>query len=119
MKDFGGDNPWYPARGRNPDEYINGLIDTYKDGCYWRDGKPIVPDATDDEMAGVREAQPHIADDEEETEFWGCRPVHAHIRSWARARRASPWGVLGECLAEAVGHTPSGFQWPPINWRQR
>ena len=101
---FDPDNKWYPARG-NPDKWIISLFS--------RQGK-IRPDATAEEMAGMREAQPNIADDEEETEFWGCRPVHAHIRSWARARRASPWGVLGECLAEAVCHTPSGFQLPPI-----
>ena len=75
----------------------------------------IVPDASDDEMDGIKEAQPNVVteEDPEETAFWESRPVLEHIFLWSRARLASPWAVLGEVMAEAVCHTPPGFQLPP------
>ena len=75
----------------------------------------IVLDASDDEMDGIKEAQPNVVteEDPEETAFWESRPVLEHIFLWSRARLASPWAVLGEVMAEAVCHTPPGFPLPP------
>ncbi|MEU7763881.1 hypothetical protein AB0B25_01980 [Nocardia sp. NPDC049190] len=39
-------------------------------------------------------------------EFWTSRDVLAHIRDFARARRAGPWGTLGVALARAVAAVP-------------
>lgn len=65
-----------------------------------------IPDALPSELAGLGK--------EDDEEFWDSRPVLAHIRAWAMARRASPWAVLGEALAEAICHTPPSFQLPPL-----
>jgi hypothetical protein len=106
--------PWITAS--DPDKEINGLMNEYRDGCYWRDGKRIVPDATDDETDGLNDVIPNIVveEDPEETAFWESRPVLKHIRDWARARRACPWAVFGEAMSEAICHTPPTFQLPPM-----
>jgi len=114
------DDPWYPARGGNPDKHINSLIDKYRDGTYWRKHKrtgrlePIIPDATEDELEGIREVEPNVIhkEDPEETAFWESRPILRHIYDWSRARLSSPWAVLGEAMAEAVCHTPPSFRLP-------
>lgn len=46
--------------------------------------------------------------------FWGARPILEHIRTFARARRASPWAVLGVVLARAVAATPPWVTLPPL-----
>src|SRR3954464_12551419 len=37
-----------------------------------------------------------------EMAFWESRPVHLHIRQFARARYVSPWAVLGCVVARVV-----------------
>jgi len=45
--------------------------------------------------------------------FWSARPVLEHIRAYARARRASPWAVLGVVLARVVVAVPPHIVLPP------
>lgn len=49
----------------------------------------------------------------EEKKFWGSHDVLKHILRWSRARRVSPWAVLGEAMAEVVCHCPPSLQLPP------
>jgi hypothetical protein len=99
--------PWYPAKRSRPDYWINGLL---------LDAGSFVADPTDDELrelAGIAGIQPKREADPEEEAFWASRPVLAHIQKWAQARRAAPWAVLGEAMAEAICHTPPGLRLPP------
>lgn len=48
----------------------------------------------------------------EQDDFWEARTELSHIRAFARSRLASPWAVLGECLAFAVCHTSPALQLP-------
>jgi hypothetical protein len=91
-------DPWYPARKPNPDYYINTLFHTEAQLAEYRELL---------EMKGVTPLSIDIT-------FWDNRPVLKHIQQWAYARLCSPWAVLGECLAEAICHTPPSFQLPPI-----
>lgn len=45
--------------------------------------------------------------------FWDARPELDHIRRFARARRASPWAVLGVVLARVAAATPPFVVLPP------
>lgn len=47
-------------------------------------------------------------------EFWQARPLLAHLHTTARARRTSPWAVLGVALARIVAATPAAVVLPPI-----
>jgi len=98
--------PWYPAKGGNPDRWINGLLS--------REGR-IIPDATEDELEGINDVIPNrvYEADPEEIAFWESRPILRHIYDWSRARLASPWAVLGEAMAGAICRTPPTFQLPP------
>jgi hypothetical protein len=102
------DGPWWPARRGNPDRWLQSLL--HKPGT-------IIPDARGEEAAELQSLagyEPPRSEDPDEIAFWEARPVLGHIREWARARRASPWAVLGECLAEAVCHIPAAVQLPPL-----
>jgi len=44
--------------------------------------------------------------DDDRDEFWTARPCLDHVRTYARARRTSPWAVLGVALARVVTATP-------------
>jgi hypothetical protein len=46
--------------------------------------------------------------------FWGSRESLAHVRDFARARRAGPLGTLGVVLARVVGATPPFVVLPPL-----
>jgi hypothetical protein len=46
--------------------------------------------------------------------FWDARPELAHIRDFARARRASPWTSLGVVLARVITAIPPDWQLPPL-----
>ena len=102
VRNFEKADPWLPSHG-NPDRHINTLFHRGR----------VKADATAEEMAGIKDAQPKFADDEREEAFWKSRPVLEHIYAWARARRASPWATFGEVLAEVVCHTPPSLQLPP------
>lgn len=56
---------------------------------------------------------PDLAPDAE-ANFWDARPFLRHIHDFARARRTSPWAVLGVVLARAVTATPHQVCLPPI-----
>ena len=95
---FDPDKPWYPAR--NPDAARPRLVDRYRGGRYWRNGKPIIPDATDDEMDGIKDAQPIQVGREtppEEEAFWTSRE---DLRIRLRGRRHSRYR-RGRCLAKS------------------
>jgi hypothetical protein len=49
-----------------------------------------------------------------ETEFWDARPLLRHLHDFARARRVSPWAVLGVTLARVIVATPHQVCLPPI-----
>lgn len=46
-------------------------------------------------------------------EFWQDRKVLSHIHQFARARRRSPWAVLGVCLVRASCMIPPAVALPP------
>lgn len=46
--------------------------------------------------------------------FWLSRPVFTAIRQWARARRVSPWAVLGVILARIITNTPPNVLLPAL-----
>lgn len=50
----------------------------------------------------------------QDAEFWRSRAVLAHLHIFARARRVSPWAVLGVTLARVVTATPFTVCLPPI-----
>jgi hypothetical protein len=104
---FDDERPWYPARGGNPDRWIQSLL---RKGSRFR---PI-PDADEDELAGIRDIEPRRVSREspEENSFWQSRESLSHIRDFARSRRTGPWAVFGEVLAEAICHTPPTLQLP-------
>lgn len=46
--------------------------------------------------------------------FWAARPLLTHVFNFARARRVSPWALLGVELARAVATMPPAVVLPPI-----
>lgn len=50
----------------------------------------------------------------DEPAFWSERPLLQHLHDFARARRVSPWAVLGVTLARIVTATPHQVCLPPI-----
>lgn len=46
--------------------------------------------------------------------FWASRPELAHIKTFALARMASPWAVLGMTLARVALEVPPYVKLPPI-----
>lgn len=59
------------------------------------------PDGTD------REPEPDDA-------FWTARPVLAHIRTYARARRVAPWGLLGVSMLRVLATVEPSVHLPAI-----
>ncbi|HEX4714327.1 MAG TPA: bifunctional DNA primase/polymerase [Ktedonobacteraceae bacterium] len=96
-------NPWYSPSMRNPEKWFHSLL---------ADGREFIADATLDEIrAGVIL---QVAPGAEEKAFWSGHPVLRHIYAVAQSLRAAPWAVLGECLCEAVCHTPPSLVLPPL-----
>lgn len=56
---------------------------------------------------------PDLTDDEADA-FWDARDLLSHLHDFARARRVSPWAVLGVALARVVTATPHTVCLPPI-----
>lgn len=52
--------------------------------------------------------------DVELANFWNKRGLLTHIQTYARARRTSPWAVLGCVLARIVAVTPPTVVLPPL-----
>lgn len=50
----------------------------------------------------------------DEEAFWSSRPELDHIRAFARARRCSPWAVLGVTLARVITATPQFVVLPAL-----
>lgn len=67
--------------------------------------------APDGEVGG--KAAPE-ADDGHEDTFWGARPILHHVYVYAKARRVSPWAVLGVLLARVATRVPPRVVLPPI-----
>lgn len=55
-----------------------------------------------------------IDEDETTRDFWQARPLLSHLQAFARARRVSPWAMLGVELARAVAATPPLLVLPPL-----
>lgn len=55
-----------------------------------------------------------VVTQEVEDAFWSARPVLAHVRAFALARRASPWATLGVVLIRVVAATPPRVVLPPL-----
>ncbi|ORV83481.1 hypothetical protein AWC11_22025 [Mycobacterium interjectum] len=51
--------------------------------------------------------------DPEIDEFWSARPILAHIRQFAQARRRCPWAVLGVSTVRANAIIPPATALPP------
>ncbi len=72
-----------------------------------------VPTATPSPPAEVGPPHTPPAFDLERDDFWTSRPELAHLRDFARARRAAPWAVLGCALARIVAHVEPFVTLPP------
>lgn len=105
IENFDPRNPWYPARGADADKWIRGLL--HAPGV-------VIGDARRGELDGIADSEPEPEPVALFEDFWTARAELEHIRSWARARRAGPWAVLGECLAQAVCHVSPCVQLPPL-----
>lgn len=57
---------------------------------------------------------PDTPDTTEVDHFWHANPWHAHIYATAKARRCSPWAVLGVVLARIATIAPPVVVLPPI-----
>lgn len=70
------------------------------------------PGATSSDASGAGSPTPTVTIDDEP--FWTARPELDHIRTYARARRACPWAVLGVVLARVIVATPRWVVLPPL-----
>lgn len=52
--------------------------------------------------------------EDDEAEFWASRALLTHLHTFARARLASPWAVLGAALARMATATPWDVTLPPV-----
>ena len=64
-------------------------------------------------MAAQLKLVEHEQPDPDEA-FWTSRPEFEAIRQWARARRVSPWAVLGVVLARIITNTPANVLLPAL-----
>ena len=62
---------------------------------------------------GVADVTASLGDADDDA-FWSARPLLAHLHAFARARRASPWAVLGVALARLATATPPTIVLPPL-----
>jgi len=69
----------------------------------------VVPDLPDIPHVTVVELDPDVED-----AFWDARPLLRHLHDYARARRVSPWAVLGVALARICTATPHHITIPPV-----
>lgn len=67
----------------------------------------VVPDHGPDGLPRVT-----VLDDEDT--FWTQRPMLEHVRTFARARRTSPWAVLGVVLTRVLTAVPPHVVLPPL-----
>jgi hypothetical protein len=60
--------------------------------------------------------QPTVLEPDQDTldHFWAARDLLTHLHTYARARRVSPWAVLGVTLARVATATPYNVVLPPI-----
>jgi hypothetical protein len=70
--------------------------------------RPNIPPVT------VLENPPEPAEPVELDAFWDARPVLAHIRDFARARRVGPWALLGCVLVRVVAATSNKIVLPAL-----
>lgn len=87
-----------PTVGEDPD-------DPFSPGYVAPSGNGYVPPGPGT-AARTRPTQEH-------DELWNARPVLAHIRDFARARRCSPWAALGVTLARTCTAIPPFVVLPP------
>jgi len=95
--------PRQPAPGEVADAFTFGVAkaerktddDARADWAYWTEQTPTI----DSDTANT---------------FWSARPVLTHIHDFARARRASPWAVLGVVLARVIVAVPPHIVLPPL-----
>jgi len=75
----------------------------------------VVPDSDTTGDVRVNDTEPsNPAADTERDDFWTSRRELAHVRDFARSRRAAPWAVLGCVLARVVAHVEPFVTLPPI-----
>lgn len=77
-----------------------------------QDHPRIVPEQPD--IPAVTVLQAPDLDQAEVDAFWDTRPLLRHLHDYARARRVSPWAVLGVALARICTATPYTVTLPPI-----
>ena len=81
---------------------------------------PDLPDLSDPDLWAATMAEeaisapPDVPEPIAVDEFWTARPVLEHIHTFARARRASPWAVLGVVLARVVVAVKPFAVLPPL-----
>ena len=66
------------------------------------------------ELGGKEKPHTHPQDVPDLADFWAARPVLAHIRDFAQARRCSPWSVLGVVLVRVVTAVPPDVVLPAM-----
>lgn len=74
---------------------------------------PEVVPRSAQEAARRAEEAPGVPQDQEDA-FWTSRAVLAHIRTFARARRCSPWALLGVTLVRVTCAVGPAIVIPPL-----
>ncbi|WP_235681394.1 hypothetical protein [Tomitella gaofuii] len=67
-----------------------------------------------DEMQDLFNPDGTDREPEDDDDFWTVRPVLAHIRTSARARRVAPWGLLGVSLLRVLATVEPSVHLPAI-----
>jgi hypothetical protein len=68
----------------------------------WEDARGKLEDVYDRYAAGDDRLNPNLADTPDADTFWSARSELSDLRDFARARRVSPWAMLGCVLAIAA-----------------
>lgn len=71
------------------------------------------PNPTDGDIPPPEEPEPEPPE-LNSSDFWNAREELTHIHTFAQARRACPWAVLGVVLARVITATPRWVVLPPL-----
>ncbi|WP_278313739.1 bifunctional DNA primase/polymerase [Lolliginicoccus levis] len=114
---------WYPARAAATqlEEAFHAAFDgtegrrpgpnEFQRAALWALAQARLADPEDTRRRMDRESGLPATDEEA---FWRSRAVLGQVRQFARARRASPWAVLGVVLARVAAGIPPGVVLPPL-----
>jgi hypothetical protein len=86
-----------------PEDAVPTIRDVWRrcagDKYTWADARGKLEDVYDRYEAGADELNPNLVDAPDAEAFWSARSELTDLRAFARARRVSPWAMLGCVLA--------------------